>query len=1215
MPRTPSPPAARATGAANPELQLWLKGAPPRACILAKLSSDNLIFVSVIDHAEPDERAHPKDETVMLLAHGLQREAIAIRARVCHQTRERWVLAPLDGQWAELRKLRSRPPGDVGASGGRQLQLSRHQRGLLLDRYADRLTDHLQRSYPALCNALDDALLRAAAANEVDQITCIEALQRFASIRESLRGALIDAARGHVHGAARPDYLPGEPDFGPLEASAPARATAARARLSAAQLARDSTQAHAAILERLAVHFSILVQRLTEPAALPGGPAWLCHHLAAALAAAALPAGATDLIYRAFGEQCLSDMRLLAQDLIGICEGRPALSQPAAAAPADQDAAAERVPAGARELGHLFTALEQLRTALEDPAPLAHRNSASLGLAALAQALDAAADQWQPDGGRSLCEQLRLHLQARGAEQPTWSDDQHRLLSIAEDLLDRIADHGQTAADARPLLRRLKPAVMKLLLEDAGLLTRRAHPALQACNLIARLCRVDYFRGASAGGELTDLCRRLTSEGRDNRRLFGVLLPRLRELNARQQGLRERTLQRLCATLDGQYAIATAKARVADALAQRYGGLPFPPVLQHLLDQGWHQLLERVALDGDKPRGAGPHPLALLHALYCRLQPRPAVCDREPGEAALADLSEDELTAALVAPMDAYGLSSPQFRQSVTPLLEALRQGAAASCPLYAAVNAPAPATPARVGARNRCSALQLPVGAWLARPQADPHEADALLQLAWRSPDDTRCVLVNERGQSVGEWSCGELTAMLRTDLCRMSAPEHWPVLERELFNMVSAAYACATRSSHGHAIAGLTGVDEFRQRLGALADHDSAGSTGHGLIGVDIRPLQQIARRHGEAALRALLTQCAAVIQSLFPATAFATRGPKLELIVALPCDDCEGLQSAARDLQQALASQPFCRDGRTYSVTSRLGITAVRAGAPASTLLDEVVEATARAAAGNGATIVDGTRSRPPAAPSGGASWLTALGRALEEQRLALRCQAIVALDEKRPAQYEILLGIVGDDGVVGAPGELVAAAERQGRMDIIDRWVIEQSIRWLGSAQARDHRAGLISINLSANALGSEPFLDYLLTELDAGTLCRSRLRFEIAEASARANLARTAYFCNSIRSRGCQVALDDFGRSADSLQVLRLLPVDAVKIDGHHISALVHSACQRALVAAIVGTSRFLGIQTIAESVESEQSLPLLQELGVDYAQGYAVARPVPLASA
>ena len=221
-------------------------------------------------------------------------------------------------------------------------------------------------------------------------------------------------------------------------------------------------------------------------------------------------------------------------------------------------------------------------------------------------------------------------------------------------------------------------------------------------------------------------------------------------------------------------------------------------------------------------------------------------------------------------------------------------------------------------------------------------------------------------------------------------------------------------------------------------------------------------------------------------------------------------------------------------------------------------------------------------------------------------------IVPLDGKRPRQHEILLGIIGDDGTVGAPGDLVAAAEQHQRMDIIDRWVIQHSLQWLRARAEPDGQAGLISINISANALCSDPFLGFLLAELDEGGFHHPHLRFEVTEATAAANLAQTVHFCDSVRSRGCQVALDEFGSRPSSLRILRYLPLDAIKIDGRAIAAMEHGRYHHAALAAIVAAARFLDLQTIAKSVECAEVLPVLKALGVDYAQGYGIAKPAPL---
>ena len=1218
MPTTPSPHATRAPVAAAPVVELWLKDSPPKTCTISKLSGDNLIFLSVVDEIERVDKPLSATQPVLLLVYWSQREFVAIRARVCHQTRERWVLDPMAGYRAELQKLRSRPAGTWAGPGSSRPRPTLRQRSEVMARYAQRVADYLDQRYPGFCNALDDALLRGAASSKADQASCLAAMRQLENLRQDLRTALTAAARKHVLSATLPGYLPANPDFAGIDATPQGRLAGAPPTLTAAQLARQSTATHEATLDRLALYFSQWVQRLTDPSALPGGPGWLCHYLATAMRSMPLPQPVQAMVYGAFNDHCLNEVHLLAQDLIAICEGRPLLNAQGTLPPAHDKTAAERFGAVARAPGHLFAALEEFQELSAAATPSSPSGPAALTPAELAEALaEALADdpddpldattRPQPGGvGLSLCDRIARSLQSRGTGAGTWSDDQQRLLAITEALVDRIAGDSRTAVDARGLLLALKPALFRLVLLDPGLLTRKGHPALRAFNCVAHLCRREHFRAPLVNRDVSGLCQRIASEGCSNPRVFGALLPPLRELSERQQRLHERNLQRLGATLDGQHALDIASERVDETLRQRYGGRPFPPVLQALLDRGWHRLLVRVLLDGDQPHYAGPHPLALLQALYCQLLPEQAGTDWER-----AELNHDDLAASLLAPMDAYALNSAQFQHCVGRVLEALCQSPASmrSGDTYAiadTLDAPGDSGP---GWHRRCAELQ--AGDWLGDLDTCCAGEGTIMQLAWKSPDARRFVFVNERGQTVGDWRQDELAARLRSGLGRVPAPGHWPALESTLYDLLCEAFESAARSFRGDDIAGLMSRDVFCARLRELTDDMAHSHLEHGLIGLHIKPMQQIARRHGEPATLALLAQCAAIVRTCCPDSAFVARGDGADLLVGLPFMEAAGLQATARQLQQALLGQPFCRGGRTYSLASRLGVTAVRPALAAAALIDEVVEATAQARAGKGESIVIAAVTQTPQHADGPA-WLTALGRALEERRLALRSQAIVPLDGKRPRQHEILLGIIGDDGTVGAPGDLVAAAEQHQRMDIIDRWVIQHSLQWLRARAEPDGQAGLISINISANALCSDPFLDFLLAELDEGGFHHPHLRFEVTEATAAANLAQTVHFCDSVRSRGCQVALDEFGSRPSSLRILRYLPLDAIKIDGRAIAAMEHGRYHHAALAAIVAAARFLDLQTIAKSVECAEVLPVLKALGVDYAQGYGIAKPAPL---
>ena len=189
----------------------------------------------------------------------------------------------------------------------------------------------------------------------------------------------------------------------------------------------------------------------------------------------------------------------------------------------------------------------------------------------------------------------------------------------------------------------------------------------------------------------------------------------------------------------------------------------------------------------------------------------------------------------------------------------------------------------------------------------------------------------------------------------------------------------------------------------------------------------------------------------------------------------------------------------------------------------------------------------------------------------------------------------------------------AAERYGFLGQIDRWVLRRYCEWLAANPRHQMELGQVNINLSAPSLLDPEFHDLLDELLDTHRLPATRLCLEITEMVALAELGSSAGWIERLRRRGLRVALDDFGSGFASYAYLRHLPLDLLKIDGTFVRGIEHDPINRAMVGSMVQIARQLGLRTVAEFVESAAAQDCLRELGIDYAQGYFIGRPHPLA--
>jgi len=240
-------------------------------------------------------------------------------------------------------------------------------------------------------------------------------------------------------------------------------------------------------------------------------------------------------------------------------------------------------------------------------------------------------------------------------------------------------------------------------------------------------------------------------------------------------------------------------------------------------------------------------------------------------------------------------------------------------------------------------------------------------------------------------------------------------------------------------------------------------------------------------------------------------------------------------------------------------------------------------------------------------------TLLKDALASARLHLVAQPIVSLDgsDRRP-HYELLLRMTDLDGQIVSAGPFIPAAERFGVMQAIDRWVVEAALSLVHDPRY-DIGDAILSINLSGNSLGDDRFLDYVCEAMAAHETPGEQICFEITETAAVTHLERAETFIRQLRKRGCSFSLDDFGSGLSSFMYLKKLPVDYLKIDGAFVKEMIDDPTDEAMVAAIHEVGQVMGMKTIAEFASSEAIVRRLRDLGVDYAQGYALGKPQELA--
>jgi diguanylate cyclase (GGDEF)-like protein/PAS domain S-box-containing protein len=403
-----------------------------------------------------------------------------------------------------------------------------------------------------------------------------------------------------------------------------------------------------------------------------------------------------------------------------------------------------------------------------------------------------------------------------------------------------------------------------------------------------------------------------------------------------------------------------------------------------------------------------------------------------------------------------------------------------------------------------------------------------------------------------------------------------------------------------------------EFEKRL----EHAlrTAGEQGgrHALCYFDIDQFKVVNDTCGHTAGDELLKQIGALLQWKAPEGVTLARLGGDEFGALIEHRPLSEARRIAQSLRQEISRLRFRWQDRTFETSASIGLVPIGPGSGDLTALMIAADAACYAAKEGGRNRLHEWEPDDTALAerSGEMQWIHRIHRAFDEKRFRLYAQPIVPMRARHTLQLsELVLRLIGEDGEIVLPNEFIPAAERYRLVPAIDRWVVHNA---LIAIAGHPDTTRAFTINLSGQSLSEESFLEYVVQKLASAGVPTERVFFEITETAAIAHHGRAMNFISILRGMGCRFVLDDFGTGFSTFAYLKNLPVDFLKIDGEFVRDITTNRIHEALVESINQVGHVMGICTIAEAVEDGASLATLDRLGVDYAQGYHLARPAPL---
>jgi diguanylate cyclase (GGDEF)-like protein/PAS domain S-box-containing protein len=439
--------------------------------------------------------------------------------------------------------------------------------------------------------------------------------------------------------------------------------------------------------------------------------------------------------------------------------------------------------------------------------------------------------------------------------------------------------------------------------------------------------------------------------------------------------------------------------------------------------------------------------------------------------------------------------------------------------------------------------------------------------------------------------------------------------VIFHDVSELRGLAREMSYQASHD-ALTGLVNRAEFERRLGTALDSARGEGVGHVVCYLDLDRFKLVNDTGGHIAGDNLLREIGALLKQRVRDSDTVARVGGDEFAMLLAGCPLDKAQQIADDVVQAVAGHQFAWQDRVFDVGVSLGLVEVgKDSGSAESVLSAADSACYIAKQkGRGRVHVYSTRDEVMARERGEIQWLQRLQRALKENSFELYVQPIVAVGGRNrsgPAA-EVLLRMRDESGGSILPVHFLASAERYQLMSHIDRWVVQTTLSAIAGGAPHLPAGRTCNINLSAQTLGDDDFLEFVVDVLDHTGVSPDRICFEVRESAVVSQLDQAQRFINVLHGIGCRFALDNFGSGIGSFANLKNLSLDYLKIDGMYTRNLETDGVNREMVAAMVKLARTLDFQVVAEQVEDQTSFEALRELGVDFVQGYAVEKPRPL---
>ncbi|WP_144820617.1 DUF1631 family protein [Marinobacter piscensis] len=787
--------------------------------------------------------------------------------------------------------------------------------------------------------------------------------------------------------------------------------------------------------------------------------------------------------------------------------------------------------------------------------------------------------------------------QSRGKELDAQQDG---TLDVVDQFFRSVIESPKLSEYAQAQIHQLEIPVLKEVMRTPAFFDNTDNPARKVVNQLAQLGVRGSRLNPAIQRRVDELVRDLVTESVQDTGVFQRAAQTLGDLVERQNQAYRRNVERVTAAAEGAQKVESSRSVVTDELDQRLAGRKVPRAVISLLEAGWRELLSLTWIRQGPESQAWQDYLAVIDALLAFAENRESIMSLpellQLIQDGLATISSnqvppshlrDELKQFLVRnPETPPEMVAVPDAQPVRDLRQSLADRDYRSLQRWV----------------NRAQLLQ--PGDWL-MDQTKPDEPQHI-RLVWVARGWNRFVFVNYQGMRALELELEELARRMRNGVLVKDSQYEQPLVDESIDRMVSKVYGQLSYASTHDGLTGLPGRREFERLLNQqLARPEDKRS----LLRLDLRNFRLLNDTAGYQAGDEALKHVASLLREQLDGEMPLARLQGNEFGLLVPFEHAD---STAKGLIAVIETTVFAYGEHSYRLSANVGVVPSLPGLISAERWLKASEQALAAAKhkGEGKVAEYVLSAEGQARQERLAAKIASLGDP-DEGRMRLRCQKIIPLHSHTSmvAQYKILISMYDKSGELITGQDFMRMSEQYGRTQAVDRWVIGRMLDWLWVKAPDPRHVGGVCIALSGHSLNDESLLEFIYEKLSEKDAPIERLWFEVTDASVIRDMQAVADFIMEIKELGCRFCLGNLGGGSGSLEAMRLLPVDLVKIDSTFTRQVNLDNTDYAMVQSMVNMAHYTGREVIAGRIESRNVLDTLRKLGVDYAQGFAVEKP------